>query len=245
MRFKKPSRTAGREFSSKVPSALSNTSRSSSRRPWRYYLTRRDVPSWGRLRASGSLLTSPGTTSQPSGVHCSHALSMGMVLAIVSELTTLGGGGQPMVPFTPSPLSHKKGPPSLQVTNHELPVTGHLVDLTVVIPTYNQAELLRECLRSLASQSLSHDRYEIVVVDDGSTDHTAAVVREVGLPGKIVKLSANPGRSGARNEGVRPASGQLGTFVDSDIIVRQGFPTLHLGPYRSPGPRGLSPRPVV
>src|SRR2546425_7495202 len=102
------------------------------------------------------------------------------------------------------------------------------LDLSVIVPTYDQADLLRESLRSLLDQKLPKEAYEIVVVDDGSTDHTAAVVREFGPPVKIVQLPANRGRSAARNAGVHHASGRLVTFVDSDIIVRQDFLTWHL-----------------
>ncbi len=119
------------------------------------------------------------------------------------------------------------------------------LDLSVIVPTYNQADLLRESLRSLLDQKLPKEAYEIVVVDDGSTDHTAAVLREFGAPIRTVQLPANRGRSGARNEGIRRASGQLVTFVDSDIIVRQDFLTWHLDTYRSHGPGVLSRGPVV
>lgn len=119
------------------------------------------------------------------------------------------------------------------------------MDLSVVVPTYNQADLLRESLRSLVDQTLPKEAYEIIVVDDGSTDHTTAVLREFGPPVKVLRLTANRGRSAARNEGIRRASGELVTFVDSDIIVRRDFLTWHLRTYRSHGPGVLSRGPVV
>lgn len=118
-------------------------------------------------------------------------------------------------------------------------------DISVVVPTYNQADLLRENLRSLVDQTLPKDSYEIVVVDDGSTDHTAAVLREFAGPVRIVQLPANRGRSAARNEGIRHALGRLVTFVDSDILVRRDFLAQHLDAYRSNGPGVLSRGPVV
>src|SRR2546428_1651542 len=119
------------------------------------------------------------------------------------------------------------------------------LDLSVIVPTYDQADLLRESLRSLLDQKLPKEAYEIVVVDDGSTDHTSAVLREFGAPIRTVQLPVNRGRSAARNEGIRRASGQLVTFVASDIIVRQDFLTWHLEPYRSYGPGGLSRGPAA
>src|SRR5437867_9423157 len=94
-------------------------------------------------------------------------------------------------------------------------------DISVVVPTYNQADLLRENLRSLVDQTLPKDSYEIVVVDDGSTDHTAAVLREFAGPVRTVQLPANRGRSAARNEGIRHALGQIGrAHVLTPVTVR-------------------------
>ncbi len=117
--------------------------------------------------------------------------------------------------------------------------------LSVVVPTHNQADLLRESLRSLVEQTLPKDTYEIVVVDDGSTDHTGAVLREFGPPVNTARLQTNRGRSAARNEGIRRASGELISFVDSDIIVRQDFLAWHLQTYRAHGPGVLSRGPVI
>ena len=119
------------------------------------------------------------------------------------------------------------------------------IELSVVVPTYNQAGLLQENLHALVDQTLPKNTYEIVVVDDGSTDHTAAVLREFAGPVRTVRLPANRGRSAARNEGIRHANGRLVTFVDSDILVRPDFLAQHLDAYRSNGPGVLSRGPVV
>src|SRR5438309_9415040 len=91
-------------------------------------------------------------------------------------------------------------------------------DISVVVPTYNQADLLRENLRSLVDQTLPKDSYEILVVDDGSTDHTTAVLRECAGPVRIVQLPANRGRRAARNEGIRHALARRVTFEASGIL---------------------------
>jgi GT2 family glycosyltransferase len=119
------------------------------------------------------------------------------------------------------------------------------MDLSVVIPTYNQADLLKESLRSLVDQMLSHGAYEIVVVDDGSTDHTATVLREFGPPVRVVRLPTNRGRSAARNAGIRAAAAPLVALVDSDIIVRRDFLTSHLEAHRRHGNGILSRGPVI
>lgn len=119
------------------------------------------------------------------------------------------------------------------------------MDLTVVVPTYNQADLLRECLRSLTQQSLPHDRYEVVVVDDGSTDGTQAVLAEFGPPVRSIRFPANRGRSAARNVGIRDADATLVVLVDSDIVVRPDFLQSHLRTHRQAGPGILSRGPVI
>src|SRR5437867_11350689 len=92
-------------------------------------------------------------------------------------------------------------------------------DVSVVVPTHDQADLLRENLRSLVDQTLPKDSYETVVVDDGSTDHTAAVLREFAGPVRIVQLPANRGGGLAGNEGFRHALGWRVRFETGVIIV--------------------------
>ncbi len=53
--------------------------------------------------------------------------------------------------------------------------------LSVVIPTYNRKEILLECLRALDSQTLLKDRYEVLVVDNGSTDQSVAIAKKCGV----------------------------------------------------------------
>jgi GT2 family glycosyltransferase len=119
------------------------------------------------------------------------------------------------------------------------------MDLSVVIPTYNQADLLKESLLSLVDQTLSPQTYEIVVVDDGSTDQTATVLRGFGPPVRVVRLPANRGRSAARNAGIRAADAPLVALVDSDIIVGRDFLSTHLEAHRQHGNGILSRGPVI
>ena len=61
-------------------------------------------------------------------------------------------------------------------------MTSNALRVSVVIPTYNRAAKLRRALRSLAAQSAAPDTYEVVVVDDGSTD-TTSIGRRAATPG--------------------------------------------------------------
>ena len=85
--------------------------------------------------------------------------------------------------------------------------------ISVVIPTYNRAEHLEACLASVQQQSLMP--YELIVVDDGSTDQTEALCRKIG--GKLRYLpQENRGVSAARNYGIRESQGDWIAFLDSD-----------------------------
>lgn len=122
------------------------------------------------------------------------------------------------------------------------------MDLSVVVPTYNHADVLVECLRALESQTLAPDAYEIIVVDDGSTDQTPTVLAEFAarpMHVTAVQFSSNRGRSAARNAGIARACAALIVFVDSDVIVREDFLEWHLRTHRENGPGTLSRGPVV
>lgn len=103
--------------------------------------------------------------------------------------------------------------------------------LSVVIPTYNDARLLWHAIAHLADQTLARSAYEIVVVDDGSTDETPHVIAAAtghGVTVRAVRLERNRGRSAARNAGIRAAQAPLIVFVDSDVLVVQEFLQRHL-----------------
>lgn len=87
--------------------------------------------------------------------------------------------------------------------------------VSVIIPTYNRAALLREALDSVFAQTFAD--YEVLVVDDGSTDDTAAVLAEYG--GRVTGLQGgHHGISAARNLGIERAAGQFVAFLDSDDL---------------------------
>src|SRR5512134_3029901 len=85
--------------------------------------------------------------------------------------------------------------------------------VSIIVPVRNGAQSLPACLEALLAQSLPRDRYEVVVVDDGSTDPSAAIARASG----VTCLSIPPaGPSAARNHGARHARGDLLLFTDAD-----------------------------
>src|SRR5258707_10281865 len=91
--------------------------------------------------------------------------------------------------------------------------------LSVVIPTYNRCASLRRLLDALARQTLSADRFEVIVVDDGSSDGTRELLRTLKTPYALVSIEQpNQGPGAARNRGVRAASGDLILFLDDDVV---------------------------
>ena len=96
---------------------------------------------------------------------------------------------------------------------------GHRPELSVIIPTLNRAESLRRCLASICRQSLNADRYEVLVIDNGSSDHTAGVCREFARTMRHLhyKKEPVPGLLAARHAGWREAGADILTFCDDDI----------------------------
>jgi GT2 family glycosyltransferase len=95
---------------------------------------------------------------------------------------------------------------------------------SVVIPAYNCAATLERCLASVFAQTYPRDRYEIAVVDDGSTDATAATAQALGQawPGRFVVIrKANGGPASARNAGVAATSGEIVAFLDADCVAQE------------------------
>lgn len=96
------------------------------------------------------------------------------------------------------------------------------VDVSVVVCTYNRAELLRETLASLANLETDAFCYEVVVIDNASSDETPEVIAEIGrqypVPFRSVR-EANPGVACARNRGIREAQGEWIAFFDDDQVA--------------------------
>ena len=86
---------------------------------------------------------------------------------------------------------------------------------SVVIPVYNGADTLPECLQALRAQTLPADWYEIIVVDDGSTDGSAGVARGFGV--RVIS-QPNAGPAAARNRGAAAAQGDILLFTDADCV---------------------------
>jgi glycosyltransferase involved in cell wall biosynthesis len=92
--------------------------------------------------------------------------------------------------------------------------------VSVIIPTYNHAYYVAEAIRSVLNQD--YDRYEIILVDDGSTDNTSEVVAQFGFKVRYI-YQPNQGLSAARNIGLRLARGDLIGFLDADDLYEPDY----------------------
>jgi glycosyltransferase involved in cell wall biosynthesis len=95
--------------------------------------------------------------------------------------------------------------------------------LSVIVPVYNVERYLEKCLKSILSQDIRPDFYEIILVDDGSTDNSGRICDTFASNGSNISVihQANQGLSVARNVGLSAACGKYVLFVDSDDFLQQ------------------------
>lgn len=90
-----------------------------------------------------------------------------------------------------------------------------MAEISVILPVYNRAAVVGRAIESVLAQEFSD--FELVVVDDGSTDRSADVVRRYADRRiKLIRLVANQGGNAARNRGIAVSTAPLVTFLDSD-----------------------------
>ncbi len=104
--------------------------------------------------------------------------------------------------------------------------------ISIVIPTYNRLPILQKSIAALEKQILTDDQisgYEIVIVDDGSTDQTLTWIGEnqANLPHVKLFEQDHQGAAAARNLGVKNAVGDTIVFIDSDLVVTESFLQTH------------------
>lgn len=112
---------------------------------------------------------------------------------------------------------------------------GKRLRFSVVIPVYNRADLLKSAIASVLAQTAAD--FEVIVVDDGSADHTAAVLR--AAPGGL-RLTAlkqpNLGPAAARNRGLAVAQGHWVLFLNDDALLEPDALSIHLEEHARRGP---------
>ncbi|MBN1259949.1 MAG: glycosyltransferase family 2 protein [Anaerolineae bacterium] len=93
------------------------------------------------------------------------------------------------------------------------------MNVDVIIPTYNRAPVLRRTLQALATQSFPADRFNVLVVDDGSSDDTRFVCESAALPHLRYLSQAHDGATAARNLAASQSDAELLLFLDDDITM--------------------------
>lgn len=124
-----------------------------------------------------------------------------------------------------APATHPRHPPEdggEPTRTVDPPLLNDLPTVSVIVPVYNDPDGVRTTLESLVDQSVPRTSYEIVVVDNDSTDETRSVVRSFASQFDHVRLEIEAdvrGSYAARNRGIRAAKGSILAFVDADMSV--------------------------
>lgn len=104
-----------------------------------------------------------------------------------------------------------------------------MLKLSIIVPLYNSEKYLPKCLDSLLNQDIPEQDYELILVDDGSPDGSRRIAEDYASRHSniIVLTQSNKGTSGARNTGIRRASGKYLCFVDpDDYVLENSFAVL-------------------
>ena len=110
-----------------------------------------------------------------------------------------------------------------------------MLDVSVVIPTYNCQQYIYQAIQSALGQAVS----EVIVIDDGSTDDTQSIVKQLDCSRLRYIFQRNQGVSAARNYGIDSASGQLIAFLDADDYYLPGKIEQQVALFEATPERGL------
>lgn len=107
-----------------------------------------------------------------------------------------------------------------------------MIKISVIIPTFNRCDVLLKCIESLLDQSISYSEYEILTVNDGSTDETKKSMTRFLIPrdrtAKVIYLEQeNKGPAAARNMAIKYAKGKYLFFTGDDIIASKDLLNRH------------------
>ena len=95
--------------------------------------------------------------------------------------------------------------------------------VSIIIPVYNGEKFIRRAIRSVVDQNFPRKQFEIIVVDDGSTDNTLDIVQPFKDTIRIVRHEKNMGLAASRNTGIKAARGQYIVNLDADDYLHQDF----------------------
>jgi mycofactocin glycosyltransferase len=157
------------------------------------------------------------------------------LVTVNAGLAKLLGAGGDIVPRSPAAARaldalHRRG---MLVHEPHGPATEPLPRVSVIVPVKDRAEELRRCLESVRRLDYPAERVEVLVVDDGSTDDSAAVARSLGAT-VIASGGRGRGPAAARNRAASAASGELLAFLDSDCVASERWLVELVGAFTDP-----------
>jgi glycosyltransferase involved in cell wall biosynthesis/GT2 family glycosyltransferase len=138
----------------------------------------------------------------------------------IDSISTIFG-----VPAQTPKISEKK---NILTENNIMKTEEKLPTFSIIIPTYNRSEVLLECLTALAEQNFPMADFEVIIIDDGSSDGTADAVKSFAAPYKLSYLhQQNAGPGAARNHGISQAKGEFILIINDDAILEKDCLLVH------------------
>jgi Glycosyltransferases involved in cell wall biogenesis len=109
------------------------------------------------------------------------------------------------------------------------------MDISIIIPTYNRSDKLKKCLDSALSQDYPHDKFEVIVVDDGSSDETLEVLCSLAKEHGMLRYFSQPhqGPAAARNLGIKESRAGILGFTDNDCVLEPDWARRMVDVHRS------------
>lgn len=95
------------------------------------------------------------------------------------------------------------------------------MNISIIIPTYQCEKFIARAVRSALNQNYPKDLYEVIVVDDGSTDNTSIILEAFESDIRVIKHDSNMGLSAARNSGLKKARGRYVVNLDADDYIHK------------------------
>ena len=170
------------------------------------HLAAGDVPATARQRFAGTALVLTQQAADRAVAVLAVALVAASALTVIRLVLLVGSAAVHRRRARRRPPSVRHGP-------------GYLPDVSVVIPAYNEAAGIAATIRSMVT-SRYRGRIEVIVVDDGSSDGTAAIARSLRIPYVRVISQPNSGKPGALNRGIAEARSDILILVDGDTIFQ-------------------------
>ena len=98
-----------------------------------------------------------------------------------------------------------------------------MLDISVIIPVYNREKYIGRALRSILNQSINKSRYEIIVINDASTDNSEKIIKKYSKEITLISNKKNLGLPASLNKGINNSKGRFIIRIDSDDYVHKDF----------------------